>query len=240
MDFIQHYSGSSGNLYEVIANNGKRLLIDPGVRWIQVQRALKFNLEGIEGCFCSHGHQDHCKSLAAVRRAGIEIYATMTTMKSARVSGRRINVVEGKTLVTAMESFSVYCFDTLHDCEGSLGFVVREKQTGEFLLFATDTKCIRQKFPYTFAIIAIECGYNGPYLAKRVAEGKTNEALAKRLLTSHMEESEALRYLQDFCDLSQCREIHLLHMSADNINKERVVAEYEKELFLEARTIGQK
>lgn len=236
MEFIQHYSGSSGNLYEVVADNGKRLIIDPGVTWIKVQRALKFDIGDIEGCFCSHGHKDHCKALGAVRRAGIEIYASETTLKSAHVTGRRINVVEGRVLAR-LESFEVRCFDTIHDCDGSLGFVVREKATGEYLLFVTDTKCILPKFTLPFNIIAIECSYNGEYLAKRVREETINETLAKRLLNSHLEETECLRYLQEFCDLSQCREVHLLHMSADNLNKERIKEGFNQSLFLQVRTV---
>ncbi len=88
-----------------------------------------------------------------------------------------------------------------------------------------------------FAIIAIECSYNKEYLAKRVREGTINEKLAKRLLSSHMEEKTCLNYLKDFCDLSKCREVHLLHMSADNINKERIKKEFEKELFIEVKTL---
>lgn len=240
MKFQQFYSGSKGNLYCVTANNGKRLLIDPGVTWSKIQSALNYKLEGIEGCFCSHAHKDHSKGLRAVRNAGINIYASKETVG---MTGRRINVVEHQTQVK-LESFGVLCFDTIHDCEGSLGFVVREKATGEILLFATDTRVIKQRFPFKFSIIAIEVSYNGPYLAKRVEEKTIDESLAKRLLTSHQEESEALRYLtgkntkgQKICDLSKCRQIHLLHMSTDNINKKRVVAEFEDKLFLDVITV---
>ena len=244
MKFIQHYSGSSGNLYEIVANNGKRLIIDPGVAWKKLLEAFEFRLSNVEACFVSHSHKDHCKAIDEVRTAGIEIYASLGTLEAVGWdAGRKINPVINKTLVRT-ETFSVYCFDTIHDAPEPMGFVVRERETGEFLLFVTDTKCVKQKFPYKFSIIAIECSYNGPYLAKKVEAGTINEALAKRLLTSHMEESEALRYLtgnnadgEKICDLSECREVHLLHMSADNINKERVVKEYEKELFLEVRTV---
>lgn len=237
MKFIQHYSGSSGNFYEVVADNGKRLLIDPGVRWVQIQRALKYKLGDIEGCLASHSHADHCQSLGAVRKQGIDVYASSATMEAANITGRRAFVVRPRDLVTRMETFGVYCFETIHDCEGSLGFVVREKATGEFLLFATDTKTIRQKFPHPFTIIAIECSYNGEYLAKKVREGTINESLAKRLLTSHMEETECLRYLQEFCNLSHCRVIHLLHLSADHINKKRIIKQFQEELFIKVVTI---
>jgi len=56
MKFIQHYSGSSGNLYEVVSNNGKRLLIEAGVVWAKVQKALRYDLKSISGCLLSHEH----------------------------------------------------------------------------------------------------------------------------------------------------------------------------------------
>ena len=56
MKCIQHYSGSSGNLYEIIADNGKRLLLDPGVSWKLIQKALDYKLENICACLISHAH----------------------------------------------------------------------------------------------------------------------------------------------------------------------------------------
>ncbi len=237
MRFRQHYSGSKANLYEVIAENGKRLIIDPGVVWDKLLKAFDFKLSNVEACFVSHSHKDHCKAVEDVRKAGIEIYASPGTLDALGIElGRKVfPVIDKMHMMTP--TFSVYCFDTIHDAPEPMGFVVREKATGEFLLFATDTKCIKQKFIFPFSIVAIEASYNGPYLAKKVEAEEINEALAKRLLDSHMEESETLRYLTKFCDLSVCREVHLLHLSASNIHKERLIKRFEDELFLKVRTI---
>lgn len=236
MKFLQHYSSSAGNLFEIVANNGRRLIIDPGVTWKKLLPALKHRLVGVEACFCTHSHQDHCKSLKEIRQAGIPVYASIGTLEAVGMTGRHIHPVVDKTLVR-LESFGIYCFSTEHDVPDPMGFVVRENETGEYLLFATDTKTIKQRFLWKFNIIAIECSYNGEYLAKKVRDGKIDEGLAKRLLESHMEETECLRYLQNFCVLSACREIHLLHLSADNINKKRIVKEFKQELFLKVVTI---
>ncbi len=56
MKFKQHFSGSSGNLYEVTTSNGDRLIIEAGVRWKKVMSALNYNLKGVLGVFISHGH----------------------------------------------------------------------------------------------------------------------------------------------------------------------------------------
>lgn len=236
MIFTQFASGSSGNLYCVTANNGKCLIIDPGLTWIRVQRALEFKLKNIEACLLTHSHFDHCKAALHVQKSGIDIYSSKGTFNALDMRGRRIHWVATKTLIR-LESFEILCFDTIHDAPEPLGYVIREKATGEYLLFCTDSKTIKQRFPFPFTIIAIECSYNGEYLAKKVRDGTINESLAKRLLDSHMEETECLRYLQEFCDLSHCRVIHLLHLSADNINKKRIRKEFEKELFIKVVTI---
>jgi phosphoribosyl 1,2-cyclic phosphodiesterase len=238
MKFKQHYSGSAGNLYEIIASNGKRLLIDAGVRWKkEVLPALKFKLNGIEACLFTHSHQDHCKAIRGVKKAGIDIYASGGTLEKLKIdTGRKVTAVRNKDLIR-LKSFEVLCFDTIHDAPEPLGFVIREKSTGEYLLFITDTKCVKQRFKYAFSIVALECSFNGEYLAEKVAAEKINESLAKRLLDSHLEERECLRYLQEFCDLAVCREVHLLHLSANNIHKERIKNEFESKLFVEVVTV---
>jgi len=185
---------------------------------------------------------DHCKALKDVRQAGINVYASQETFKSLKIGGgRRINPVENKTLIR-LETFDVLCFSVEHDCPGCLGFVVRENETGEFLLFATDIAFIRQRFKHQFNIIALECSYSKEILEHRLytdekqlkIEGLTpiHEALAKRLLTSHMSKHNCFSYLDKFCDLTNCREIHLLHMSANNIDKKNTQIELEKRFFI--------
>ena len=237
MKFEQLYSSSTGNLYLVTANNGKRLMIECGVTWAKLQEALNYELSDIVGCLLTHEHADHSKAVKDVRQAGIEVYASVGTFEALGITGRRINAVKDKTLLR-LDGFQIYFFDTNHDAAEPLGFIVRADN--EFLLFATDTSHIRQQFKHPFSIIAIECSYNKEYLAKRVEEGTINESLAKRLLRSHMEEKVAMRYVEKFCDLNECREIHLLHMSADNLHKDRIKKEFEKHFFLETKIIGGK
>jgi len=237
MKAIQHFSSSSGNLYEIIAVNGKRLLIDPGVTWKKIQKALNYDLSNIVCAFALHSHLDHFKEPKKLMAAGIDIFASKETFESqGLLNDRRAKVVEDKTLVR-LDSFQVLCFSVEHDCLGSLGIVVREIATGEYLLFAVDTAYIEQRFPYPFSIIMLECSYDGQILSQRVAAKTIDESLAKRLLTSHFEKSQAMRYISDFCDLSKCREINLLHLSAENIDKQQTINDFESKFFLRPITV---
>lgn len=49
-------SGSQGNSY-CLEVNGEWLLIELGLPWKQILKALNFNLEGISGVLVSHAHR---------------------------------------------------------------------------------------------------------------------------------------------------------------------------------------
>ena len=238
MRFEQLYSSSTGNLYIVTASNGKRLMIECGVVWSKLQKALNYDLSNIVGCLISHEHADHSKAAKDVIAAGINVFASMGTFEALGLRGyRRTRRLVENSLVKFGKDFGVLAFDTIHDAAEPMGFIVHEIATKEYLLFATDTKFIKQRFNIKFDIIAIECSYNKEYLAKRVEYGEVNEALAIRLLNSHLEEKEAMRYISKFCSLRHCREIHLLHMSADNLHKERIKKEFENRFYIGTKVV---
>lgn len=234
MKFIPYYSSSKGNLYEVRSRSGNRLIIECGVRWDRILKAFNWDLTRISGCLISHSHKDHSREAARVVQAGIDVYASPDTLEAAGLKNRRGTwAVNDQTLITRTEGFQVYCFDVHHDCPGALGFIVRELETDEFLLFATDTSHLSQRFTYAFNIIAIECSYDQAILETQVALGQINETVAKRLRTSHMEKSTTLKYLKDICNLTACTEIHLMHMSGDRIDKPATRREFEQDLFID-------
>lgn len=238
MIFQQLHSSSKGNLYIVTATNGKRLMLECGVKWKRLQNALKYNLKGIEACFVTHEHADHSVAAKDVLKAGVEVCASRGTLEALGIElGRRVNTVADKTLLR-YPTFEVFCFDVNHDAKEPLGYIVREKETNEYLLFVTDSSHIVQRFPYQFSIIAIECSYDKAILQDRVDRQDINESLAKRLLASHMEKETAKRYIQYFCDLSKCREVHLLHMSGDNLDKGKTRQEFESEFFIKTIIMG--
>lgn len=238
MKFTQYYSSSSGNLYMVEANNGKRLMIECGVTWSEIQKALNYDLSNIVACLVSHEHKDHSKAMKDVIEAGIDVYASYGTFNSMDMDKyRRAKIIAYKTLVR-LADFDILAIEVHHDAQGPLGYVVREKATGEYLLFATDTSHISQRFNLAFSIVAIECSYDKEVLQKRVDTQTINETLAKRLLTSHLEKQNTIKYLADYCDLSKCTEINLLHLSGDNIDKEQARKDVEDRFFITTRIVN--
>ena len=241
MRFKQHYSGSAGNLYEVTARNGKRLLIDPGVSIKMIKKALKFDLTNIEGCLVSHEHKDHCKALRDIKYAGINCYGLRSTLLNTLgyMDRRAIEIRYFETV--KLDTFHIMPFKTNHDVD-SCGFVIRAG--GEYLLFATDTSHLEYELKVNgeripFSIICIECSYDMEILEKNVEEEKINEALASRLLLSHMEKAQTMKYIKEWCDLSKCYEINLLHLSGLNIDKSKIVAEFEREFMITTKIVGE-
>ena len=74
--------------------------------------------------------------------------------------------------------------------------------------FATDTVNLRYKFP-GLNILAIEANYDRKILDRCE---KLPEKVRHRITNSHMEIDTLCDYLRSL-DLSECREIHLLHLS---------------------------
>ncbi len=236
MKFIQHKSSSKANLYEVQFNNGKRIIIEAGLRNGPMMEALGFNIDNILCCLLTHEHKDHSRNIVNTMNNGIDVYSSGGTFNAIGESmHHRANLVADKTLVKLDCGIEIFCFKTHHDCEEPLGFIIRDKD--EYLLFATDTKMISQDFGLKFNIIAIECNYDREILKQRMYIATINSVLANRLLTSHMEKRKALKYLIGHCDLSNCTEIHLLHMSQDNIDKESTRKEFDDKLFIKVVTV---
>ena len=231
MRFVQHYSGSAGNLYEVVIDAGKRLLIDPGVSWMRIQEALDYDLSDIVGCLLTHEHKDHSKAVQDVMQAGIKVFASAGTFEALGIKeGRRAKIVKDKSIIRFNPGFKVRAFAAHHDCAEPLGFLIRD--TSDYLFFATDTAYISQRFAIAFDIIAIECSYDIEILKKQVESQEINETVAKRLLDSHLEKRQTMRYLDEFCDLGKCRELHLLHTSDNTLDRVRVQKEFESKYFI--------
>ncbi len=241
MKFIAHASSSKANAYEIVATSGKRLLLDCGLTWAKMQKSLHFNLKDIVGVLIDHSHLDHCKAAADVLKQGIPIYAGWDTLEAVGIDGAAGTTPIALPLDKPLEigPFHVFAFHVKHDVP-NLGFIITDNDTSDQLFFAVDTPNITQRFDCQFQIIAIGCNYDNSILRKRVASGKMNEAGAKRLLHAHMEKSVCKKYIQDFCNLSRCEEIHLLHMSSGNIDKEATRQEFEDELFVPVFIGGQK
>ena len=217
MQFKSHFSGSSGNLHQVISDHGT-ILLDPGVTMQKVKHALDFKVSTLDGALVTHSHMDHCKAVSDLMKAGIDCYMTQETANNLGIDGHRLKVVEPFKLVR-FEKWSVMAFPTQHDCPGSVGFVVSDNT--ERLLYLTDSYYVRNRFA-GLNIIAIECNYSKETMAPNL-----DSARKQRLFKSHFSLENVKSFLKAN-DLSAVREIHLVHISRDNGDPEYFKDEIQK------------
>ena len=210
-------SGSSGNCY-LVSDGVTPLLLECGLSIKQIRQGLGFGLSTVAACLVSHEHQDHCKTITDVLRAGVYVYTSPGTIGALGLSGHRLRPIKAMETVR-IGTWIVKAFETQHDAQEPLGFLLKSNVTGERLLYATDTYYIRYRFP-RLNYIMVECNYAADILEANVKRGSVPEVLKKRLLTSHFSLDNVKEFLKAN-DLSQVREIWLLHLSDGNSDAER-------------------
>ena len=217
-------SGSRGNCYRI--NDGSTpLLLECGIPYKEIQKGLNFRLSELAGCLISHEHQDHCKAILDVIKAGIDCYMSQGTAGALGVSGHRVRMAAAKYLFE-IGTLMIMPFETQHDADQPLGFLVYSTRTCEKLLYATDTYYIRYKFP-GLTHIMVECNYIRDILEANVSAGLVPLALRNRLLESHFSLENVKAFLQAN-DLGQVKGIWLIHMSETNCDPARAKREIQE------------
>lgn len=216
-------SGSRGNCYRV-TDGSTPLLLECGIPYKDIQRGLNFRVSEIAGCLISHEHQDHCKAMRDIIKAGIDCYMSQGTKKALGVDGHRVKTIEARRQLE-IGTWTVLPFETQHDAAEPLGFLMATPD-GDKLIYATDTYYIRYRF-VGLTHIMVECNYCSDILKANIASGLVPVELKNRLLQSHF----SLKNVKEFLkanDLSKVREIWLLHLSDDNSDAERFKREIQE------------
>lgn len=212
-------SGSKGNCY-VIAHDGSRLMIECGLPYREIQRAMGFDYSDLAACLVSHEHKDHSKCAKELSRAGVLVLSSMGTMTA---------VGAGKPIMPKAKydipPFNVRTFPVVHDAADPIGFIV--SAGNDELLYLTDTMYSPHRFTEKFTHLMIECNYSLDVLREREQAGKLDKSLKHRVMYSHMEIRTAMNLIESL-DRSRLREIHLLHLSDANSDAEAFRAEAER------------
>jgi phosphoribosyl 1,2-cyclic phosphodiesterase len=207
-------SNSSGNAY-ILQNNAEALIIECGVRFNEIKRALDFNITKICACIVSHEHKDHAGYMNEIINARIPVWCSRGTFENTvNKSKLQPNIAKSKQTFCA-GNFKILPFDIRHDAAEPLGFFINHAECGN-VLFATDTFYLRYKFSNLNNIL-IECNYSENLLYKNVEDGKLPYAMQQRVLQSHMSYETCCETLLAN-DLSKVNNIVLIHLSDGNSN----------------------
>lgn len=219
MIFKSLASSSHGNAY-IVSDNQTKILLECGVSHKQLQKLTGFTLSDFKACLVSHEHKDHAKCVEDLLARGMAVYMSYGTAQALEA--------DTASLIEHMEQFNVGSLDivpfsTFHDAKEPLGFLIKSRVDGDVLAFATDTVNLRYKFP-GLTILAIEANYDKCVLDRCE---KLPEKVRHRITNSHMEIDTLCDYLSTL-DLSECREIHLLHLSDATSREAEFVAKVER------------
>jgi phosphoribosyl 1,2-cyclic phosphodiesterase len=209
-------SSSSGNGY-ILSNGRETLIIECGMKLIEVKKALAFNLSSVKGALVSHRHGDHAKYVKEYAEAGIPV---LTSTDVAEACGLKLTIMEPPKGYR-VGGFSVVPFPVNHDVP-CLGFVISHIDSGN-ILFLTDTFMCEYTFPNLNHVI-VEANYADDILQASINKGGTHGAMRGRLLTSHME-VETTKGILAANDLNGVINIVLCHLSNGHSDERRFINE---------------
>ncbi len=192
-------SSSSGNCY-ILENDSETLIIEAGIPFMAVKKALDFNISKIVGVVVSHSHGDHAKHVGEYEKSGISVFRPYES--------------DMERQVRTYGEFVIKSFPLVHDVP-CCGFLIWHPETGK-VLYASDTEYIKYRFR-NLNHIFVECNYSKDL----IPEDSVNRS---HVMTGHIELQTVLEFLRAN-NSPALRNVVLLHMSARNSDPDEFVAE---------------
>ena len=201
-------TGSAGNAY-VLTAGGETLLLELGVPFSDILKALDFDISGVVGCLCSHIHADHYQSAQTAKRYQMWVYLphNLKAKQKYRLGG-----------------FTFMPLQVPHGECKCYAYVIEHEDMGK-LLFATDMS----RFPYKvngLDHIMIECNYSSDILIENATENGGGFGYSR--YEDHMELGECVTTL-DRLNHGYLKNVVLIHASHTNGDP----AMFEKTIFEE-------
>ena len=208
-------SSSKGNCY--LLDNGKEaLMIECGVAFKEVQKAVDFDIQRIKACIISHEHGDHSKHVRKCLDAMIPCYMSQGTCNALGLEAQpMVKVIDEGVLYILSSQFAVQPFKVEHDANEPFGFLIANPECGT-VLFATDTYYLQYTFDGLNNIM-LECNYRQDILDANVEAGLIPAKLRARTMKSHCS-FETCKEILQANDLSEVHNIVLIHLSDGNSN----------------------
>ena len=226
MKIVVIESGSKGNA-TLILDEGRLLLIDMGITLTSLKKGLERigkTLLDIDALLLTHSHTDHTKGIQYLDP--LPIYCSRGTYE-----GLNVNYVKPyeKFLV---EHFIITPIEASHDAEGTLGFVIKNKN--EKLVYLTDTGMISDKSMSKMKnadYYIIESNHN----IKKLHQTNRPASLKLRILsdTGHLSNEASAIYMTELVG-AKTKEIILAHLSEEANDPELALKAYRK-IFQKAR-----
>lgn len=212
-------SSSAGNAYVLTLDGGKSLLLDAGVPYRQIVKAVGLDWPRLQAALITHEHGDHTAAVADLIDRG------MTTYTSAGTAGVLCNRLPNRWGIVPVKhqvpfwttaGATVTPFNVQHDAAEPLGFIIDDAMARERLVYATDTYYIRYRLPGVHYFL-VECNFCDDLAT-------SDDPVDVRRFKSHMS-LDRLKAMLAANDLTQARKIVLIHLSDAKADEKRMVRE---------------
>ena len=179
-------TGSSGNCYLVNLGGGY-IILDAGVSIRTIN--AKVNLNDVVFACITHEHNDHKQSMGELLKRRVQVF---------------YGGANEKLIKRTKKGHTIYQVPVEHGDTINNAFIIQYEN--ECLLYATDFNiCKYDLSQFKFTHVIVECNYYDSLM--KVVDIKT-----KRQINTHMG-LEGLKLFLDGLDLSECKEIDLVHLS---------------------------
>lgn len=195
----------NGNCY-ILYNRDEVLILDCGIQIKSIKRGLDWELGGIQGALCSHGHHDHDLSIKDFKNMGKQVFQPY--------------LYENKNQFRKFGSFSVQSFEVPHDNEPCCGFYI--EVDGHRILYATDFEYLPCSFrKMRLTDLLVECNHNKELVDR-------NEMKYQHQIRGHCSCETLIEKVIKENMTSDLRTIILCHMSDDSCDVEKSMEEVKK------------
>lgn len=209
-------TGSKGNCYILSSDSGENLIVEAGVKIMEIKKALNFDLSGVSGCLLSHEDGDHSKAAIDIMKCGINLYTSKGTLEALKLLDHYRSHAIRSGQAVQIGGFKVLPFDTVHDVAEPHGYLIKHEEMGT-MLFLTDTHYSKYKFNGVNFMV-VEANF-----CEDILDTKSSKSfLRERILNSHMSLQNLLGML-DANDTSKVAKIVLIHLSDSNSNESEFV-----------------
>lgn len=204
-------SGSLGNCY-ILENDTEALVIEAGLSFREVKKALDFNVRKIKAVIITHEHGDHHKFWHEYAKAGIPVFEPYGN--------------NGYTLEFENSQFIIHAFENrskdgkwLHDnTDGTecpcYGYYIQHPDMGR-LVYVTDTEYVRWRFQNVNHIL-VEANFSSVMV-------DPDSPNYEHVLRGHMSIETACGFIRAN-NSPNLRNVILCHLSQQNSDTEDFIA----------------
>lgn len=201
MELTTIASGSTGNCYILTAENGRKILLDCGVKLQTIITNKNFGwLRDYEFVYVSHSHKDHCKSMKELEHYGAKI----------------VSYLDPVLKPTKMGQFIIKMFKIKHNVE-NYGIVIIDTLTKERFCYVTDF-C---ELPQITGIdtLLMEVNYDLDIINDRIDKWGLDG------LNSGFSNHFSLQQAEDWLvhNPTNIKNLIICHISKDNANREKIL-----------------